>query len=298
MNEKDITISAVVIAWNGMKFLPDCLRTLTEDLKDLDHEIIVIDNGSEDGSPEFVADYYPDIKLIANESNRGFAHAVNQGFLEGEGEYYYILNQDLRFKQGTAKKLLERISQDESIGFIGPKFIYFDGPTQNSVRQFPTYKHVMYRALLLDRLFPKHPEFAGYRMKHFDHETEAFVDQPMGAVMMIPRRVVDDIGLMDENFPILFNDVDYCRRIHEAGYKCLYYPEAVVEHYVGASTSTMPVKIRYISHTSMFRYLKKYATPREYPALLLTGAVLMMTLPLAIVVNVVRRRLSAIRSSS
>lgn len=295
--EERITISAVVIAWNGMKFLPDCLHTLSEDLQGLSHEIIVIDNGSEDGSPEFVAEHYPDIKLIGNESNRGFAHAVNQGLLEGQGEYYYLLNQDLRFKKGTARALLERIRQDDTIGFIGPKFIYFDGPTQKSVRQFPTYKHVMYRALLLDRLFPKHPEFAGYRMKHFDHETEAFVDQPMGAVMMIPRRVVDDIGLMDENFPILFNDVDYCRRIHEAGYRCLYYPEAVVEHYVGASTGTMPVRIRYISHTSMFRYLKKYAEPREYPLLILTGAVLMVTLPIAIVVNVLRRKLSALTSS-
>ena len=180
---------------------------------------------------------------------------------------------------------------------IGPKFVYFDGPTQRSIRSFPTYKHVLYRALFLDRLFPHHPEFASWRMGHFDHESEAVVDQPMGAVMLVPRPVIEKVGLMDERFPILFNDVDWCRRIHDAGYKMLYYPGAVIEHYVGASTSTMPTRIRIISHTAMYRYLKKYARPSEYPLLWLCGLVLMASLPPAIAINWLRRKVNALRAS-
>ncbi|MEE8577264.1 MAG: glycosyltransferase family 2 protein [candidate division Zixibacteria bacterium] len=297
MSSDLITISAVIISWNGMKFLPDCMSTLTEDLKGISHEIIVVDNGSRDGSADFIEKHYPQAKLIRNKKNLGFAPAVNIGFEEGSGEYYYILNQDLRFPQGATQALLDRIREDNTIGFIGPKFVYFEGGTQKTIRSFPTYRHVLYRALFLDRLFPEHPEFSSWRMGFFDHETEKFVDQPMGAVMLIPRHVIDKIGYMDERFPILFNDVDLCRRIADAGYRNLYYPGAVVEHYVGASTSTMPVKIRIISHTSMYRYMAKYACFWEWPLLWLCGLLLMLALPLSIGVNFTRRKINALVSS-
>ncbi|MBD3402219.1 glycosyltransferase [candidate division GN15 bacterium] len=297
MSDARPDISAVIISYNGMKFLPDCLRTLTDELKGISHELIVVDNGSHDGSADFIEANYPDARLIRNGRNLGFARAVNQGFEEGRGEYYYILNQDLRFGHGATGKLLERIKQEDSLGMIGPKFVYFDGGTQRSVRSFPTYKHVLYRALFLDRIFPDHPRFGSWRMGYFDHEREALVDQPMGAVMLIPRRVVDKIGMMDERFPILFNDVDFCRRLAEAGYGRLYFPDAVVEHYVGASTSTMPVRIRIISHTSMYRYMRKYARPIEFPLLWLCGALLMVSIPISIAVNQTRRTLTALAAS-
>lgn len=298
MNPANVTMSAIIILWNGRRFVEELLVTLEENLRDLSHEIIVVDNGSHDGSVEYIEAHHPGCRIIRNGVNLGFARAVNIGIEAARGEYLYILNQDLRFNPGATHALLDRLRQDVSIGFIGPKFQYFDGPTQRSVRSFPSYKHVLYRALFLDRLFPRSAEFASWRMGHFDHEHEAFVDQPMGAVMLVPRRVVEKIGLMDERFPILFNDVDWCRRMHEAGYKLLYYPGAVVEHYVGASTSTMPTRIRIISHTAMYRYLRKYARPYEYPLLWLCGLILMASLPPAIAVNWLRRTLTSSGASS
>lgn len=279
MNESPVEISAVVISFNGMQFLPECLRTLVEDLEGLSHEIIIVDNGSSDGSVEFIRDNYPQTQLIENKTNVGFAKAVNEGIKTAKGKYLYILNQDLRFRKGTARSLLDRIKQDDTIGMIGPKFVGFDGRLQWSARAFPSYRHIIYRALFLDRLFPRHPEFSSWRMGWFDHEHERFVDQPMGAVMLIPREVVERVGYMDENFPLLFNDVDYCRRMKEAGYRLLYYPGAVVEHFVGGSTKKMPVKLRIASHRSLYRYLRKYARPAEYPLLWLSGFLLMVSLP-------------------
>ena len=98
-------ISAVIISFNGMRFLPDCLRTLKEDLAGINHEIIVVDNGSVDGSADFVEQEYPDAVLIRNGKNLGFARAVNIGFETGTGEYYYILNQDLRFGHGGTRSV-------------------------------------------------------------------------------------------------------------------------------------------------------------------------------------------------
>jgi len=298
MKETRPTISAIVISYDGMRFLPDCLRTLTDDLEGIDHELIVVDNGSVDGSAAFVRHEYPQATLIENDTNLGFAKAVNIGLKTGKGDFLYVLNQDLRFRKGSTGALLDRIRGDDTLGLIGPAYVGFDGELQKSARAFPTYRHILYRAFLLDRLFPSHREFANWRMGWFDHKHERFVDQPMGAVMMIPRRVVDEIGLMDESFPILFNDVDYCKRMQLAGFKRLYYPKAVVEHFAGASTGRRPYRLKMISHMAMFRYLKKYTRWYEYPALWMCGVLLLLGLAPSIAGRFLRRRFTGAGSSS
>lgn len=298
MTDHNPEISAILISYHGLKFLPECLTTLVADLDNLSYELIIVDNGSTDGSVEFVKKHYPNARLIANSENLGFAPAVNQGLKAASGDYLYILNQDLRFREGTTKTLLERLKSDSSIGLIGPKFVGFSGGTQKSARSFPSYRHVFYRAMLLDRLFPRHREFAGWRMGWFDHETEMEVDQPMGALMLLPRTVVDKIGLMDEKFWLLFNDVDYCRRLKSAGYKLLYYPAAVVEHHVGGSTGKIPYRLKMISHFALFRYLAKYARPTEYLLLLLSGLVLLVSLPFLLVGSFLRRCFTFIRAGA
>ncbi len=298
MSDQRLTLSAIVIVWNGLKFLPACLGTLAKDLEGIESELILVDNGSTDGSLEYMRENYPDAILVENGSNLGFAKAVNIGIEAASGEYLYVLNQDLRFRKGVASGLLERLKTDASIGMIGPGYIGFDGVPQMSVRGFPTYRHVLYRALFLDRLFPRHRELAHWRMGWFDHESEMFVDQPMGAVMLIPREVIDKVGLMDEDFPILFNDVDFCKRIALAGYKRLYYPEVTVEHFVGASTGKWPYKIKLISHSAMYRYLKKYARWYSYPALWGCGLLLLIGLVPSIGGRFLRRLFSAAGSSS
>jgi hypothetical protein len=291
-------ISAIVILFHGRKFVEDLFRTLTENLSFTRSELIVVDNGSTDGSVEFVRERYPEAILIENGANLGFAKAVNIGLVRASGEYLYILNQDLRFRSGATETLLTRLKQEPEVGMIGPGYVYFDGRPHKSARGFPGYRHVFYRALLLDRFFPHHREFSHWRMGWFDHKEEMYVDQPMGAVMLMPRAVVDEVGPMDESFPILFNDVDWCRRLDLAGYRRLYYPQATVEHHVGASTSLRPYKMKLISHTSMYRYLAKYARWYEYPALWLSGLLLMVGLAVSMGGGWLRRRLISRAPSS
>jgi GT2 family glycosyltransferase len=271
-------ISAIIIVYNGMKFLPDCLSTLVDDLSGNSYEIIAVDNGSSDGSAEYIATVFPAIKIIRNGANFGFARAVNVGLQAAIGQYLYLLNQDLRFRPGATSTLLSRMKRDDSLGMIGPKYVGFDGHLQPSARAFPTCKHVWYDALLLSHMFPSSREFGSWRMTWSDHESEMEVDQPMGSVMLIPRGVIERVGLLDESFPIFFNDVDYCRRIKAAGYRLLYCPTAVVEHFVGGSTRKRPIRMKIESHRSMYRYLKKYARWYQYPALWLTGLLLLFGL--------------------
>ena len=286
MSGTGIEISAIVISFNGIDFIPDCLKTLSEDLQPLEHEIIVVDNGSTDGSTAFIKEHYPGVRLIENGANLGFARAVNIGLENAQGDFLYILNQDLRFPRGTAQALLDKLKSDETIGLIGPKYIGFDGKLQQSARAFPGYRHIFFRAFLLDRIFPRSRLFASWRMGWFDHKTDLYVDQPMGAVMLVPRKVIERVGHLDEGFPIFFNDVDFCRRIQWAGYKLLYYAGATVEHYAGASVKKRPVKMRFVSTLGLIRYLHKYARWYEYPVLGVCALILLAGLvPLALIAS-------------
>lgn len=291
-------ISAIVIVFNGREFMPDLLRTLTDDLSFVPYELVLVDNGSVDGSIEYIKEHYPNAQLVENGANLGFARAVNIGLRKATGQFLYVLNQDLRFRGGATRTLLDRLKREPQLGMIGPGYVYFDGRPHKSARALPTYRHVLYRALLLDRLFPHHREFAHWRMGWFDHKNEMYVDQPMGAVMLIPRAVVESIGYLDESFPILFNDVDYCHRMKLAGYRLLYYPKAVVEHHVGASTSKRPYRMKVISHFSMYRYLRKYVRWYEYPLLWVCGLLLIVGLGISLAVGFVRRQFTSSKSSS
>jgi len=130
MTQTRPTISAIVIAYHGMKFLPECLSTLTDDLRQLSHELILVDNGSTDGSVEFIKENFPNDTLIENGRNVGFAKAVNIGLKAARGDFLYILNQDLRFRPGATPALLERLKTEPEVGLIAPKLVYFDGKLQ------------------------------------------------------------------------------------------------------------------------------------------------------------------------
>lgn len=268
-------ISAIVISFHGEKFLAECLATLKADLAEFRHEIIVVDNGSADRSLEIVGQVAPEAKIVAHPTNFGFARGVNSGIEASTGKYIWILNQDIRIRPGCLRVLLNKLKSSDSIGMVGPKFVGFDGALQYSARALPRHRFVIYKALLLDRLFPKSREFGAWKMTWFDHTTEMEVEQPMGAAMLVPRTVIDKIGVLDETFPIFFNDVDFCRRLSNAGYSLWYCPAAVIEHFVGGSTRRAPTKMVIESHKSLYRYLRKYARPQEYPLLWLCGLLLL-----------------------
>lgn len=211
------SITAIVISYRGMEFIPDCLKTLSAELSQYQHDIIVVDNGSDDGSIEFIKINYPEINLIANDANIGFAKAVNQGIKVAEGDYLWILNQDIRIQAGCLKNLLQCHGNLDKPGVIGPRFVGFDGSLQKCCRRFPRYHHLLGEFTGLNFLFKKSSFFNGWKMGDFDHLSSRPFEQSMGAAMLLSRRVVERTGLMDEKFGMFFNDVDYCRRIEASG---------------------------------------------------------------------------------
>ncbi|MEW5925491.1 MAG: glycosyltransferase family 2 protein [Candidatus Zixiibacteriota bacterium] len=274
----DIKISVVLISYNGREFINDCLRTTLESLKGVSSEVIVIDNASSDGTIEIIERNFSAARIIKNSANLGFAKAVNQGFNEARGEYIFLLNQDTRIVADAVPRLMQRMAEDPAVGTIGPKFIGFDGRLQRSIRAFPRYRDLFFEFTGLSYLFCRSKAFASWKMGWFDHLTEMEVDQPMGAALMIRRSVIDKVGRFDESFGIFFNDVDFCRRVKEAGFVNLYYPEAVIEHFVGGSTRKNKARMIIESHRAMYKYFKKYTkTPPGIPLLWFWGGVLYIT---------------------
>lgn len=282
----DIKISVVLISYNGREFINDCLMTTIESLKGVSSEIIVIDNASSDETIEIMESNFPEARIVKNGTNLGFAKAVNQGFDEAGGEYVFLLNQDTKIVGDAIQRLMQKMASDSRIGTIGPKFIGFDGKLQHSARAFPRYRDLLYEFTGLSYLFRRSKIFAAWKMGWFDHLTEREVDQPMGAALLIRRSVIDKVGRFDESFGIFFNDVDFCRRVREAGYVNLYYPEAVVEHFVGGSTRKNKARMILESHRAMYKYFKKYTkTPPGIPLLWFWGGVLYITAIIRAVIN-------------
>ena len=274
MNASRPQISVIVISFNGIEFIGDCLGSITAGLSGVGSEIIVIDNGSSDGTCELIERKYPEIVLIKNTGNLGFAPAVNQGLKNSSGEYILLLNQDIKIVGDAIIQLVEQLKKDDRIGVIGPKFIGFDGVLQKSGRAFPRYRDLLYEFTGLSYLFPKSPIFGHWKMGWFDHLTEKEIDQPMGAAMMFRKGLIDEIGLFDEQFRIFFNDVDFCRRAKDKGYINLYYPDAVIEHFLGGSTRKAKPKMIFESHREMYLYFKKYGRPWGLPFLYFWGLML------------------------
>ncbi len=259
-------ISAVIISYQGIDFISDCLKTLKVDLVGYEHEIIVVDNHSIDGTVEYIEQHHSDICLIKNKTNLGFAHAVNQGIKAAQKEILWLLNQDIRIRPGCLDTLLDCCRRMSRPGMIGPRLVGFDGKLQRFCRRFPRYHHLLFELTGLAYLFPRSGIFNGWKMGDFDHTHSAEIEQPMGAAMLVPRPAIDDVGLLDESFGIFFNDVDFCYRLWQAGHTNYYCAEAVIEHYGGGSVSRQKPKMVWLSHYSMMKYYFKQEKLRDTSA--------------------------------
>ncbi len=262
--QSTLTLAIVIPVYNGELFISDCLESVYAASERLvaDYnagvEIICVDDGSSDNSIEVITSQFGDVILLRNEKNLGFAPTCNRGMKAASGEFIYLLNQDTRSRPDSIVTLFRKLCSDPQLGIVGPKFVGFDGHLQRECRSLPTYQNVLYELCGLAKLFPQSQKLASLRLRWFDHQNEAFVEQPMGAAMLFRRSLLQEVGYLDESFPIFFNDVDWARRILDAGYVNLYCPSAVVEHFIGSATRPKKPQMIHESHRSLYHYFEKW----------------------------------------
>ncbi|MFO7947042.1 MAG: glycosyltransferase family 2 protein [Armatimonadota bacterium] len=265
-------LAVIIVSWNVCEDLKTCLGSIFENNPGEDYQVIVIDNNSTDGSVQMVQEQFPQVTLIENETNAGFAAANNQGLRYADTEYYLLLNPDTIVPEGAFRMLLDFAEQHPEAGAVGPRQVYPDGTLQYSCRRFPTITAAMFRHTIFGRLFPRAASPQWYLMADWDHAEPREVDWVSGAAMLIRHEALEDVGYLDESFFWGSEDVDYCFRMHKAGWNVMYTPEPVIIHAIGKSTDQVVIPTIIRTHRGMHRlYSKHLATNPLSRALVTVG---------------------------
>jgi len=255
-------LSICIVSWNTRELLDACLVSIRAIPDRITREVIVVDNASADGTAEMVRINHPDATLIANDANVGYAAGNNQAIAASTGELILLLNPDIVVLERALDTLADFLRGRTQVAAVAPRLALMDGATQASCRSFPTPDVVLYEALGLSRLFPRSRRFGKYRMTWWDYDDERAVDQPMASALMLRAEVLAQVGEMDEQFPIFFNDVDLCKRLWDAGWEIWYTPRASMVHVGGASTSQVRRRMIDESHRSFIRFYRKHYAGR------------------------------------
>jgi GT2 family glycosyltransferase len=233
-------ISVAVVSFNTREILRRCLQTLEAEAGEIRTEILVVDNGSRDGSAEMVSREFPGVRLVAAGRNLGFAAANNLAIQQSSGRYVVLLNSDAFLCPGALAKAVEHMDREPRTGLGGGRLTGEDGSWQPSARQFPSVLNDFLSMTGLAHRFPKSKFWGRADRTWADPLEEACVDWVPGAFSIIRASVLDEIGLFDENFFLYYEEVDLCRRIKGAGYAVRYWPDVVIVHLGGESAKSVP----------------------------------------------------------
>jgi len=271
-------LSIIIITWNSEEFIEKCLKSIFDTKGPIDLEVIVVDNASQDTTTKIIERFKPEVRLISNQTNSGYAEGNNQGIEISKGDYILLLNPDIELKENCLKLTLDFLENHKDIDGSAPQLLNPDGSIQPSCREFPDFSILLWEFSGLSFIFPKNRIFGRWRMGYFDFQSSREVDQPMGSCLLLRRKVIQKIGAFDEQFPIFFNDVDLCYRIKNSGGKLYFLPEAKALHYKGGSTRQAKPEMIISSHLGFFRFLSKYKNGALNRILLyLSGILLFVT---------------------
>lgn len=260
-------VSVIIVNWNTRDLLRNCLRSIT-DQTTVAHEIIVVDNASRDGSAEMVRAEFPDVTLIANTENGGFAAANNQGLRISRGRTVLLLNPDTIILDGAIDKMLGWLDRHPGVGCVGCQVLEGPGVIQRTCFADPNLLDFVIVEFGLIRLAPWIPFFGRSWYTNWDRRSERQVDVVSGMFMLVPRAVMDRVGVLDDAFFVYAEESDWCRRIRKAGYPCVFSPEAQIIHLDGGSKSTSQIRSRmYVQmQKSHLIYTRKHSSALGFAA--------------------------------
>lgn len=256
-------LTVIIVSWNTCQLLDRCLAALLDELKNQQltvdfSEIFVIDNASADNSAAMVRQKYPQVNLIANTENLGFAKANNQALKQCKGEYILLLNPDTEIRPNALGILINFLDTNPKAGVIAPQLINTDGSVQLSCRAFPSFAGMLAELTGISRLARPGSKWREYKMLDWGHDTEREVDQPEGACLLIRKVLFDQLGFFDEEYFMLFEEVDWLYTAKTAGWQIWFTQRAQIVHHYGQSIKQVKTKMILSSHKGMYRYWYKH----------------------------------------
>jgi len=252
-------LSIIIVNYNVKHFLEQCLQSVHKAIQNMDAEVFVVDNNSVDRSVEMVAEKFPWVKQIANKENTGFSVANNQAIRISKGEYILLLNPDTIVEEDTFEKCITFMDATPEAGGLGVKMVDGKGKfLPESKRSLPTPSVAFYKIFGLSSLFPKSKRFGAYHLGHLPEDETNEVDILAGAYMLMRKKALDKVGLLDETFFMYGEDIDLSYRLVKGGYKNYYFPETRIIHYKGESTKKGSLNYVFLFYKAMIIFAKKH----------------------------------------
>ncbi len=248
--DKDISI--IIVNWNTRDLLINCIVSVYNTIKNLSLEIWVADNGSIDGSVETIRKKFPDVMIIENKKNLGFAKASNHALRQMNGLYGVLLNTDTILTEGAIETMVEFMARSPDVAVCGGQLLNADGSKQNSIANIPSLATELLNKSLLRRIFPR--KYPGKELKLV---TPIEVESIIGACMVVRKEAMDDVGLMDEAFFFFLEETDWCLKMRKKGWKVFHHPDAKIYHLQGQSAGKVNIKARIEYWSSRYIFFEK-----------------------------------------
>ena len=253
-----VDLSVVIVSWNARHYLELCLDSIAKAPPRRSLEVLVVDNASADTTVEMVESKFPWVKLIKSSENLGFAKGNNVAIRQCQGRYIALVNPDVIVFPECLDKLADFLDQNPGVGDVGPRVFNPDMTQQSTCRRFPTLWNNFCTATYLSHVAKGSKLFAGEHMFYFNHDRTRDVDVIVGCFSMIRRETFDQVGLLDENLFMYGDDVEWCRRARNAGWRVVFYPEAQAIHDPGKTTKAFPAHFAVAQQRSVLQYWKKH----------------------------------------
>jgi GT2 family glycosyltransferase len=246
-------LSIIIVNWNTCGLLIDCLDSIYQCPVGYDFDIWVVDNASSDGSPQAVRQKFPQVFVIENTENVGFAKGNNQAIQQSSGSYVLLLNSDTVVKEGALENLVKFMDETPQAGASGPLLLNSDGSLQVSCYPFPNLSREFWRLLHFDLIRP----YGTYNMWGWDRTINRRVDAIQGACLLLRRSVIDQVGMLDPDYFMYTEEIDLCYRIQKTGLELYWVPQAEVIHYGGQSTRQMPARMFLSLYKTKVQFFRK-----------------------------------------
>jgi N-acetylglucosaminyl-diphospho-decaprenol L-rhamnosyltransferase len=251
-------LSIVIICWNDLKVIADCLKSLFAETRALDFEVIVSNNGSNDGSLDFIRKNYPQVSVVENGANIGFARGNNAGIALAQGEYILILNPDTRVLDRALEKLIAFADTHPESGAFGPRVLNPDRSLQISARPLPTVSGYLVKALYARGLRRLSPRFESDLYLDWQGDTEREIGYAIGCALLVRGELLKRLGGFDERFFYHFEETDLCYRIKASGSSIYFYPSAEIIHLGGQSVGRFPIRFALETYRNLYRFFYKH----------------------------------------